>query len=150
MNSKTKRLRKWKAEFRRKYQQRLHQTVEAECGISAQYLCVFIAKMAEDLSGGRLKSRSGLLLISDAGRDEAPLITAHCWNLLDGQVFDLSPWGNCPHPVEYVTEDDGEQYAYYSQQGVLFGEVSEDDLQADIESLMHAFRTYGDCQPAGC
>jgi len=139
MNNKTRKQRQWKSRFRKEFRQRILDTVELECGLPASCLCVFIAKMAERLSGRKLKTQNGILVIHDLGVSGPPLSTAHCWNTIGNQIFDLSLLADCPHRIQYLTERDGEEYRFYRDQTVMFEEVDEDDLEADLIQLMNAF-----------
>lgn len=138
MNNKTRKQRLWKVEFRKKYQQRILDTVEQQMGLPADCLCVFIAKLAERLSAGKLSIQFGILVIDDLGKKEPPLSTAHCWNMLDGHIFDLSPLANRYSRIEYLTEDDGKKYEFYKQQTIVFEEPPEGYLEGDINLLEYA------------
>lgn len=139
MNNKTRKQRQWKISFRKRFQQRILGTVERECGLSASCLCVYIAKMAERLSVGKLKTQTGILVIHDQGKNEPPLTTAHCWNIIDNQIFDLSPVADSPHRIQYLTENDGAEYQFYSEMTHKFGSADSADLDADLDQLMAAF-----------
>ena len=139
MNNKKRKQRQWKMKFRKEFRQRILDTVERECGFPADCLCVFIAKLAEIISDGKLKTETGILVVHDLGENKPPLSTAHTWNVIGNEIFDLSPLAEQPHRIQYLTEKDGKEFQFYKTQTVMFDEVDEDDLAADLDQLMNAF-----------
>jgi len=139
MNNKTRRQRQWKVRFRKECRQRILDTVEREFGRTANRLCFYIAKIAERLAVGKLKTQNGILVIHDLGISGPPLSTAHCWNMMDNQIFDLSPLAESPHRIQYLTENDGREYRFYEEQTAMFAEVDAVEMEADIDQLMNAF-----------
>ncbi|MDA9856584.1 hypothetical protein N9D23_00565 [Rubripirellula sp.] len=138
MNKKERKRRRWKIHFKRKYQQEIWKTIEQQRGVPAEKCCVYIAYLAERLSEGRLTVNSGVLVVDDQGPDADPLGCAHCWNELDGERIDLSPWGECRFPKRYLTQEDGDDYHFYLSQTAPFGDVPRECLDADIDSLLLA------------
>ncbi len=143
MNNKIRKQRLWRSEFLKKYHRQILDVVEQEMGEPADCLCVYIAKLAERLSAGKLTTQKGILVAHDQGMEVPPMSTSHCWNMFNGQIFDLSPLASryCKC-IEYLTEDNGEKYTFYERQTIMF-KVSLDspDLQADINRLVTAFHS---------
>lgn len=139
MNNRMKRQRQWKSDFRRKFRRRILETVERECGYPASCLCFYIAKMAERLSDGKLKTQSGILISRDNRASGPTLGTAHYWNILDNQIFDLSPLADEPYQIQYVTDEDGEEFQFHIGQITSIGNINDDAWEADLSRLMDAF-----------
>jgi hypothetical protein len=118
-------------QFKTQNQAPIHAAVEQLIGLPAANLCVFIAKLAERISGGELTTQDGLLVVFDRGKNAIPVIMAHCWNAFEGRRIDLSPWSECPYAVEYLIESDA-KYGFYRQQTTGFAEPSDNLHEEDI------------------
>ncbi len=91
----------WAKNFASKYRKPIHQVVSNTIGQPIELSCGQIALVASRLSSGRLRVKTGWLVVRDD--PENPLVVIHAWNEMpDGRVFDLSPWYDCPFQCAYV------------------------------------------------
>lgn len=134
MNKIEKERRAWKLNFKRQYQKTIINTVERMTDLPAELCCQHIAHLAERLSQGQLTVQYGVLLMSD----DMLRVGAHCWNVLDGEPFDLSPMASRGHPTRYLTPQDGEEFQFYFEQAGQLSEKSKEELDADIDILLAA------------
>jgi hypothetical protein len=133
MNKKERKRRLWKASFLKNYQQVIWRATEMLTELPACVGCFHIAHVAKRLSKGRLSVQEGIAVHFDQGIDNSPIVTSHCWNLIGGQRFDISPWGNLQ--IEYFSQKDGCKYEQYRSQTKPFVEVSKEILDFNVDNL---------------
>jgi hypothetical protein len=116
-----------------------YHTVERMTDLPAEVCCQHIAHLAERLSQGQLTVQHGVLLMCD----DLLRVCAHCWNVLDGESFDLSPMASRGHPIRYLTPQDGEEFQFYFEQAGQWSEKSKEDFDADVDILLasHGYKT---------
>lgn len=137
MNKKERKRRLWKSNFQKRYQQVFWKASELALGIPADRACYYIAQLAQRLSNGCLQTQEGILLFDDQEAGQAdPVTTRHFWNVLDGQRFDLSPWGSRPR-VEYYSPND-DDYEWYDQQAPPFPDGRNESYLEYLEEIVRA------------